>query len=875
VTSSAPHPYFATRSTPADGDAHPSGRFAALADQVAESETLTQIARQIAGAGSDRGAAFDLLASGAVSLVGSDGAIVALLSEDRSHVRVESAAGTLTPMLGFTSPLAGSLAAESLACFHPLVLNDASGDSRVEAHFLSPFSPRQLVVAPMVVAEAPRGFLLALNCPKGYFSPADGALLQRLADHGAIAVRHGELIARTELAAREARALADIVQEINQSLELERVVSLLARHACGLLGARGSRVSVLDAGGVHLITSATFGDASDRIGAVFDSSSVFAGEAIRARRAVTTTDLRPYADQWVRTGRGASLGEGRANGAAAPLVVGGRIIGTVTVFGREGGEFAERDAVLLHALANHAAVAIENARLYRAAAYTARHASILAATGRALANSTSAEAVYRGIAEIAFESLGANGFTVTLADPDTRHVERAHAEGPGTGGMALSEETYWLTPNGKTVQSGTPFYASDIEEIPMDWAPPGYDLGKFEMHSVAVLPLISEGRPRGVLSVRFPTRHRFEEHERRLLEDFATQVAVAVRNAQLATAQERAREREQMLATALATMEHPVFVLAADGHIRYANPAASREYGYTVDDLAGLAFDRLLLNGSMEVHRRADGSEFPATVTLGQIRDDHANIVGQVVSVRNTTEERRLAELMLQTEKLAAIGELVAGVAHELNNPLTGISTFAQLLLEERLGEEQLDAVRNIKRESDRAVSVIRDLLVFSRKSEPRYGEVDLRSLIEQTLRLRSYTLQSAGITVEKDIDPNLPTVLGDDRKLQQVLMNVIVNAEYAMHRTDARRLVVRAKRDTTRVVVEIVDTGVGMPPEVVKHVFEPFYTTKPVGVGTGLGLSVSYGIVQAHGGSIEVYSTAGLGTTFRVSLPLNHTPAE
>jgi signal transduction histidine kinase len=243
-----------------------------------------------------------------------------------------------------------------------------------------------------------------------------------------------------------------------------------------------------------------------------------------------------------------------------------------------------------------------------------------------------------------------------------------------------------------------------------------------------------------------------------------------------------------------------------------------------------------------------------------------------VVSVWNTTEEKHIAEVLLQTEKLAAIGELVAGVAHELNNPLTGISTFAQLLLEEKLGEEQLDAVRNIKRESDRAVSVIRDLLVFSRKSDPRYGQVDLRSLIEQTLRLRSYTLQSAGISVEKDLDPNLPPVLGDDRKLQQVLMNVIVNAEYAMHRTDIRRLAVRARGDSTHVAVEIADTGIGMSPDIAKHVFEPFFTTKPVGVGTGLGLSVSYGIVKAHGGSIEVSSTAGLGTTFRIALPL--TPA-
>ncbi|HZS60812.1 MAG TPA: GAF domain-containing protein [Gemmatimonadaceae bacterium] len=861
MTSSAPHPYFATRSSSLDVDAHPSGRFAALADQVAESETLTQIARQIAGAGSDRGAAFDLLANGAVSLVGADGAVVALLTDDSAQIRVESAAGALTPMLGFTAPLAGSLAAESLACFHPLVLNDAAGDSRVDAHFLSPFSPRQVVVAPMVVAESPRGFLLALNSPKGYFSPADGALMQRLADHGAIAVRHAELIARTEAAAKEASSLADIVQQINQSLELERVVNLLARHAAGLLGARGARVGVLDSELTHLITSATFGDATDRIGSVFDTSAVFAGEAIRLRRAVTTTDLRPYADQWARTGRGASVGAGRANGVTAPLMVGGRIIGAVTVFGRENGEFNEHDGAILQALGNHAAVAIENARLYRAAAYTARHASILATTGRALAYSTSPDDVYRGIAEVASEALGANGFTVTLANPETRHVERAHAYGPGTGGMQLTPEQYWRTPNGKAVETGQPFYASDIDEIPMDWAPPGYDLERFAMRSVAVLPLIAEGKPRGVLSVRFPTRHKFEEHERRVLEDFATQVAVAVRNAQLA-------EQERMLAVALATMENPVFVLTADGHIRYSNPAAAVEYGYSVNELTGLAFDQLIAEGATDVHRRANGSEFPAVVTSAQILDTG----GQVVSVRNTTEEKRIAEALLQTEKLAAIGELVAGVAHELNNPLTGISTFAQLLLEEKLGEEQLDAVRNIKRESDRAVSVIRDLLVFSRKSDPRYGQVDLRSLIEQTLRLRSYTLQSAGITVEKDLDPNLPTVMGDDRKLQQVLMNVIVNAEYAMHRTDIRRLQVRATGGHSYVAVEIADTGVGMTPDIAKHVFEPFFTTKPVGVGTGLGMSVSYGIVKAHGGSIDVSSTSGLGTTFRIALPL--TPA-
>ncbi len=854
------------------------GRFAALADQVAESETLAQIARQIAGVVSDRGATFDLLANGAVSLLGADGAIVAVRGDDARHVRVEAAAGSLIPMLGFSALLAGTLAEESLGCFHPLVLNDTTGDPRVEAHFLSAFHPRQVVVAPMVVAEAPRGFLLALNSAKGYFAPPDGALLQRLADHGAIAIRHAELLARTEAAVEEARRLADIVQEINQSLELERVVKLLARHATGLFAARGARVSVLD--GEQLITTATFGDAVDRIGAVFDLSTVFAGEAIRQRRGVATSDLRPYADQWARTGRGASVEEGRANGMAAPLLVGGRVIGAVTVFGREQGDFSDHDAATLHALANHAAVAIENSRLYRAAAYTARHASILAATGRALANSVTSEAVYAGIAEVVYDSLGANGYTVILADNETGHVELSHAEGPGSEQVTMPVEHFWASPAGTVLRTGAPVYFPDFGDMDTAWAPSGFSVAKYRARSLAILPLISEGRPRGTLSIRFAAAKKFEEHERRLLEDFGTQFATAVRNAQLAAAEQRHRERERMLATALATMEHPVFVLNPNAKIRYANPAAAREYGYTVEELTALPLDRLLavhsdgIEGPDQVHRRRDGTEFPATATLSQIRDDAGAVVGQVVSVRNTTEERKLAEAMHQTEKLAALGELVAGVAHELNNPLTGISTFAQLLLEEELTEDQLESVRTIKRESDRAVAVIRDLLVFSRKTGPRHGPVDLRALIQQTVRLRSYALQSAGVTLQTELDADLPTVPGDDRKLQQVLMNMMVNAEYAMSKTEVRTLTVRALTGTEHVTLEIADTGIGMSPDVVKHVFEPFYTTKPVGVGTGLGLSVSYGIIQAHGGTIDVKSAPGAGTTFRIALPLAATAA-
>jgi two-component system NtrC family sensor kinase len=274
------------------------------------------------------------------------------------------------------------------------------------------------------------------------------------------------------------------------------------------------------------------------------------------------------------------------------------------------------------------------------------------------------------------------------------------------------------------------------------------------------------------------------------------------------------------------------------------------------------------------VHRRRDGSEFPASVTVGRLHDVDGRPAGLVVGVRDLTEERRVAERMRQTEKLAALGELVAGVAHELNNPLTGISAFAQLLLEDPLDEEQLDSVKLIKREADRAVAVIRDLLVFSRKTGPRHLDVDVNTLVEQTVRLRAYGLRSAGIDVSLDLDASGPRLLGDDQKLQQVLLNLVVNAEYAMQHAGRRELTLRTRAAAaTGIVIEVSDSGAGMSAETLRHVFEPFFTTKPAGVGTGLGLSVSYGIVRAHGGDILVESAPDAGTTFRIVFPSSSTP--
>jgi two-component system NtrC family sensor kinase len=236
---------------------------------------------------------------------------------------------------------------------------------------------------------------------------------------------------------------------------------------------------------------------------------------------------------------------------------------------------------------------------------------------------------------------------------------------------------------------------------------------------------------------------------------------------------------------------------------------------------------------------------------------------------RDTTAEREMRARLMETERLAAVGELVAGVAHEVNNPLSSISAFAQLLLRERsLGAEQRESVEVIRSEALRAAQVVKDLLAFARRSDPQREPLDLNVVVERSLRLRGYQLQASGVRLEQTLARDLPAVVGDARQLQQVVINLVTNAIQAMTQIGGGDLRLLTRHEQGRVVLEVADTGPGIDPRVRARIFEPFVTTKQEGEGTGLGLSVTYGIVAAHGGTISVKDTSAAGTTFVVSLP-------
>lgn len=242
----------------------------------------------------------------------------------------------------------------------------------------------------------------------------------------------------------------------------------------------------------------------------------------------------------------------------------------------------------------------------------------------------------------------------------------------------------------------------------------------------------------------------------------------------------------------------------------------------------------------------------------------------------DVTGEKQIPSKWIQTEKMAALGQLVSGIAHELNNPLTGIMGYAQLLLGQDLPPVQRGEAAKVCEEAERARHIVKNLLYFARESKPEHTRVNLNEIVERTLALRSYELKVENIAVERDLAPDLAETMADSLQLQQVALNLIVNAEQALLESRGQgRIALRTRHvPPNRIALDVSDDGPGIPPEILHRVFDPFFTTKPPGSGTGLGLSIAYGIVRQHDGEVTVENLPGGGARFTVELPVLPVPA-
>jgi two-component system NtrC family sensor kinase len=428
-----------------------------------------------------------------------------------------------------------------------------------------------------------------------------------------------------------------------------------------------------------------------------------------------------------------------------------------------------------------------------------------------------------------------------------------------------------------------------VEDIPREQRSKSELMEYLGWRSAIFAPLLTKEQAIGVLVCSDDSRERnFTEEEIFRAEMLAHQAAIALENARLFQVVSRSQKSWE---TTFDAMQDCVSVHDTTGKVIRANVALAKRLNTIPQTVIGRFCSEIyapnwsphmspcrhnhsLKSESLVVEEVAlpdMGGIFQISVSPWFDKDNR--LAGSIHVAKDISNEKLLQQQLIQSEKLSAIGELISGIAHELNNPLTGVMGYSQLLqLRKDLDDRAKESLSKINNLALRCQKIVQNLLSFARKQKPERTLSDINYIIEKTIELRSYELQVNNIEIFRDLDNHLPKTIADAHQLQQVFLNVVTNAEQAMLEAHGKgRLAIRTRADSSKghILIEITDDGPGIPESYLTRIFDPFFTTKEVGKGTGLGLSLSYGMIKEHGGNIYATSNLGEGTTFVIELPI------
>jgi PAS domain S-box-containing protein len=357
-------------------------------------------------------------------------------------------------------------------------------------------------------------------------------------------------------------------------------------------------------------------------------------------------------------------------------------------------------------------------------------------------------------------------------------------------------------------------------------------------------------------------------------------------------AEEKLEIAEQNYRNSLDDSPLGIRIVTADGELLYANKTILDIYGYSsVEEFKAIPRKKLYTPESYSEHQqrkelRKAGKPVPSNYEISIVRKDggirQLSVLRKEVTwngerqfqviYQDVTEGKKMQEQLIVTDRLASIGELSAGIAHEINNPLTGVIGFSDLLSDRKdLPDDVKEDLKVINREARRTADVVRNLLTFARKHEVQKTPIDINKVIQNVLDLRAYEQKVNNIEVKTSLSPDLSEINADAFRLQQVFLNIVINAEFFMNEAHGRgTLTITTERIKNVIRASISDDGPGIAKVAINHLFDPFFTTKEVGKGTGLGLSICHGIITEHGGRIYAESELDKGATFVIELPID-----
>jgi GAF domain-containing protein len=691
----------------------------------------------------------------------------------------------------------------------PVYAEDSQADHRFEYPLLENVPHRSALVQPMrVKGELVGGFAVVWLVASHRFTPEELRLVEGIAQQAAIAIGNARLYEEAQRRGREAEVIADIARTINASLDLGTVLQRVAEAARELCGADVAWIGLRDPLTGSVIPRYRVGARSPQDAVMIIEPGKGAGGTVLVTGQPFRTEDYAGDPRITKDYLGVIQDEGVVSEVVVPIRIGDEVEGLLYVDNRAPRAFTDLDESVLCRVADQAAVAIHNGRLYAEAHRRRRAAESLADVGRLVSQSLDPDEVRRRIADSVRLMLGATRAILFRLNAVTNTLDVLAVSGDAGASPRVDTgpeaEVVHLA-----VRERRPVATPDFRTDPRLTASAPGEAGREDTPDRAVLatPLLVGSRVIGALSVRDRLGRLFDADDGHLLQAFADQAAIALENARL-----------------------------------YAETA------------------RLL--------------------------GEHQQKVDE--TTRAYDELARTQDQLAQAQKMEAIGRLAGGIAHDFNNLLTVIKGRSQLVLQ-RLGPE--DPLRRqvalVEQTADRAASLTRQLLAFSRKQmlDPRV--LDLNVVvdgIENMLR----RLIGEDIELRTTLAPDLGTVRADPGQLEQVILNLVVNARDAMP-SGGTLTIETANVELTAVPVEgllditagayvrlsVTDTGVGMSAGTRAHLFEPFFTTKELGKGTGLGLASVYGIVKQSGGAITVRSAPGSGSTFTIFLPRVGEPVE